>query len=194
MTLRVTVRGGENSSEELDPKRLVFIDKTWAKTNMTRTRGWSKRGPRLIAKASGFWKTTTFLAAPRRDEVTAPLVLDGPINGDSFLAYVEQILAPTLKPGNIVVMDNLGSHKSEAVAKAIEPKARGASSCPNTRPTLIRSSKSSPSSNARCARPKNEPSTRCGEGSEFSSTSFHQLNAPLISGVHDMPQPKSEKL
>ena len=62
---------------------------------MTRTHGWSKRGPRLIAKAPGFWKTTTFLAALRRNEVTAPLVLDGPINGDSFLAYVEQILATT---------------------------------------------------------------------------------------------------
>ena len=122
MTLRVTVRGGENSSQDFDPKRLVFIDETWAKTNMTRTHGWSKRGPRLIAKAPGFWKTTTFLAALRRNEVTAPLVLDGPINGDSFLAYVEQILAPTLKPGDIVVMDNLGSHKSEAVAKAMRAK------------------------------------------------------------------------
>ena len=89
---------------------------------MTRTHGWSKRGPKLIAKAPGQWKTTTFLAALRCDEITAPLVLDGPINGDSFLAYVEQILAPTLKPGDIVVMDNLGSHKNKAVVKAIRAK------------------------------------------------------------------------
>ena len=99
-------------AKNFDPKRLVFIDETRAKTNMTRTRGWSKRGPRLIAKAPGFWKTTTFLAALRRDEVTAPLVLDGPINGDSFLAYVEQILAPTLKPGDIVVMDNVAKDRN----------------------------------------------------------------------------------
>jgi transposase len=91
---------------------------------MTRTHGWSKRGPKLIAKAPGAWKTTTFLAALRCDEITAPLVLDGPINGESFLAYVEQILAPALRPGDIVVMDNLGSHKSAAIDKAI--RARGA--------------------------------------------------------------------
>jgi transposase len=89
---------------------------------MTRTHGWSKRGPKLIAKAPGAWKTTTFLAALRCNAVTAPLVLDGPINGESFLAYVEQILAPTLTPGDIVVMDNLGSHKSQAVATAIRAK------------------------------------------------------------------------
>ena len=109
----------------LDPKRLVFIDETWAKTNMTRTHGWNKRGAPLIAKAPhGHWKTMTFLAALRCDEIAAPFVLDGPINGESFLAYVEQVLAPTLKPGDIVVMDNLGSHKGAAIDKAI--RARGA--------------------------------------------------------------------
>ena len=90
---------------------------------MTRTHGWVKRGLPLIAKApQGHWKTMTFLAALRCDEITAPLVLDGPINGESFLAYVEQNLAPTLKPGDIVIMDNLGSHKSAAVNKAIRAK------------------------------------------------------------------------
>jgi transposase len=87
---------------------------------MTRTHGWMKRGRKLIAKVPhGHWKTTTFLAALRCGEVTAPCVFDGPINGESFLAYVEQILAPTLKPGDIVIMDNLGSHKSAAVRKAV---------------------------------------------------------------------------
>ena len=104
----------------LDPRRLVFIDETWAKTNMTRTHGRCIRGQRLVAKVPhGHWKTMTFLAALRCDQITAPFVLDGPINGDWFRAYVEQVLVPTLKPGDIVVMDNLGSHKSRAVRQAI---------------------------------------------------------------------------
>lgn len=104
----------------VDPARLVFIDETWAKTNMTRTRGWNRRGKPLVAKVPhGHWKTLTFLAALRHDGITAPFVLDGPINGEAFLAYVQQILVPTLKPSDIVVMDNLGSHKSRAIRQAI---------------------------------------------------------------------------
>ena len=104
----------------LDPRRLVFIDETWAKTNMTRTHGRCAKGQRLVAKVPhGHWKTLTFLAALRHDAITAPFVLDGPINGDWFLAYVEQVLVPTLTPGDVVVMDNLGSHKGKAVRKAI---------------------------------------------------------------------------
>lgn len=92
---------------------------------MTRAHGWRRRGEPLIAKApQGHWKTMTFLAALRCDGIAAPFVLDGPINGESFLAYVEQVLAPTLSPGDIVVMDNLGSHKGAAIKKAI--RARGA--------------------------------------------------------------------
>jgi transposase len=109
----------------LDPSRLVFIDETWAKTNMTRTHGRAPRGQRLVAKVPhGHWRTLTFLAALRRDRIDAPCVIDGPINGDSFLAYVEQVLVPTLKPGNIVIIDNLGSHKGKAVRRAI--RAAGA--------------------------------------------------------------------
>ncbi len=109
----------------IDPSRLVFIDETWAKTNMTRTRGWRRRGKPLVAKVPhGHWKTLTFLAALRHDAITAPFVLDGPINGEAFLAYVEQILVSTLKPGDVVVMDNLGSHKNRAIRKAI--RAAGA--------------------------------------------------------------------
>jgi transposase len=100
--------------------RLVFIDETWAKTNMTRTHGRCRRGQRLVAKAPfGKWRTLTFLAALRHDRLEAPCVIDGPINGTSFLAYVEQILVPTLKRGDIVIMDNLGSHKGHAVRRAI---------------------------------------------------------------------------
>ena len=109
----------------LDAARLVFIDETWAKTNMTRSHGRCARGQRLIAKAPhGHWRTLTFLAALRVDRIDAPCVIDGPINGRSFLAYVEQILAPTLSPGDIVILDNLGSHKGQAVRAAI--RAAGA--------------------------------------------------------------------
>jgi transposase len=87
---------------------------------MTRTRGWWWRGEPLLAKVPhGHWQTMTFMAALRHDRITAPFVLDGPINGDSFKAYVEQVLVPTLKPGDIVIMDNLGSHKSGAIRSAI---------------------------------------------------------------------------
>jgi transposase len=109
----------------LDPARLVFIDETWAKTNMTRTHGRSRRGERLVAKVPhGRWHTLTFLAALRSDRIDAPCVIDGPINGESFRAYVEQMLIPTLKPGDIVVIDNLGSHKGKSVRRAI--RAAGA--------------------------------------------------------------------
>jgi transposase len=106
--------------DRVDPRRLVFIDETWAKTNMAPLRGWHLRGQRLIAKVPhGHWKTLTFIAALRCDRIDAPCVIDGPINGESFLAYVEQILLPTLAPRDIVVMDNLGSHKGRAVRDAI---------------------------------------------------------------------------
>lgn len=88
---------------------------------MTPTHGWCRRGQRLIARVPfGHWKTSTFLAALRWDGVTAPAVFDGPINGASFTAYVERNLVPTLQPGDVVVLDNLGSHKGKAVREAIE--------------------------------------------------------------------------
>jgi transposase len=109
----------------LDPERLVFLDEAWVKTNMTRTRGRAPEGDRLIAKVPhGHWKTTTFLAALRTTGLTAPLVVDGALNGAVFQAYVEQQLAPTLSPGDIVVLDNLNVHKVSGVRRAIE--ARGA--------------------------------------------------------------------
>lgn len=92
---------------------------------MAPLRGWGPKGQKLIGKAPhGRWRTLTFLAALRYDRVTAPCVIDGPINGDCFLAYVEQCLIPTLAPGDVVVMDNLGSHKRQAVRTAI--RAAGA--------------------------------------------------------------------
>jgi transposase len=104
----------------IDPRRLVFIDETWAKTNMTRLHGRCRCGDRLVAKVPhGCWRTLTFLAALRHDRIEAPCVIDGPINGRSFLAYVEQMLVPTLRPGDVVIMDNLGSHKRQAIRHAI---------------------------------------------------------------------------
>ncbi len=105
----------------MNPARLVFIDETWATTNMTRLRGRCLRGQRLVATVPhGHWRTSTFVAALRVNGLTAPLVLDGAINGDAFRAYVEQILAPTLTPGDVVIMDNLASHKVAGVRQAIE--------------------------------------------------------------------------
>lgn len=105
---------------DLEPSRLVFIDETWVKTNMTRPRGRAPRGERLLDKVPhGHWKTTTFLAALRCSGLTAPLVIDGGINGALFLKWVKQELVPTLHEGDIVVMDNLSSHKVAGVQEAI---------------------------------------------------------------------------
>ena len=109
----------------MDPDRLVFIDETWATTSMARRYGRAPRGQRLVAGVPhGHWKTSTFVAGLRRTGITAPCVLDGAMNGDAFRAYVEQFLAPTLAAGDIVVMDNLPSHKVAGVEQAIA--ARGA--------------------------------------------------------------------
>ncbi|WP_076611189.1 IS630-like element ISGdi6 family transposase [Gluconacetobacter diazotrophicus] len=104
----------------IDPARLVFIDETWTKTNMAPLRGWAPRGERLRAKVPwGHWNTMTFIAALRVDRIDAPWLLDGPINGESFRIYVENELVPTLRPGDIVIADNLGSHKNKAARAAI---------------------------------------------------------------------------
>jgi transposase len=108
----------------LDPKRLVFIDETSVASNITRIYGRAPRGERLVQKVlHGNWKTTTFIAALRHDRVTAPFVLEGAMNGETFRAYVEQILAPTLKRGDIVFMDNAPIHKVAGVQEAIEGRS-----------------------------------------------------------------------
>lgn len=104
----------------LDPNRLVFIDETWVTTSMTRLRGRALCGERLVSNVPwGHWKTTTFLAALRNTGLTAPLVIDGPVNGSVFLGYIQQHLAPTLREGDIVVLDNLSAHKVAGVRDAI---------------------------------------------------------------------------
>ena len=106
---------------ELNPERLVFIDETWASTNMARTHGRAPQGRRLRAGAPhGHWKTTTFTAGLRSTGLIAPFVLDGPINREAFEVYVERVLFPELKPGDVVIMDNLSSHKGPRVREMIE--------------------------------------------------------------------------
>jgi transposase len=106
---------------ELTPSKLVFIDESAVKTNMTRRYGRAKCGHRLVAAVPhGDWKTTSFVGALRCDGLTAPLVIDGAINGELFLAYVEQVLVPTLQPGDVVIMDNLRVHKMAGIWEAIE--------------------------------------------------------------------------
>ena len=106
---------------ELDPERLIFIDETGASTKMARLRCRAVRGERCRASVPhGHWKTTTFTAGLRLSGLTAPMVLDGAMNGPAFLAYVEQVLVPELAPGDVVVMDNLPAHKVGGVRRAIE--------------------------------------------------------------------------
>jgi transposase len=105
----------------MDPERLVFIDETWTATNMARTHGRAPKGQRLrMGFPHGHRKTMTLVAGLRPSGMVAPMVLDGPINGDWFEAYVDQVPVPTLKPGDVVIIDNLSSHKRLSVKLLIE--------------------------------------------------------------------------
>lgn len=104
----------------MDGSRFVFLDETGLNTKMTRLYGRAPRGERLVAAVPhGHWRTTTFIAGLRQSGVIAPLVLDGPMTGAAFRAYVEQALAPALKPGDVVIMDNLAAHKVAGIEEAI---------------------------------------------------------------------------
>ncbi len=105
----------------LDASRLVFLDETWASTRMARTNGWAARGERLVAAVPhGRWRVTTFVGALRTGGFTAPAVVDGAMDGPTFLAYVRQVLAPTLRGGDVLVMDNPSVHKVAGVREAVE--------------------------------------------------------------------------
>jgi transposase len=106
---------------KIDADRLIFIDETWTKTNMTRLRGRAPRGERLVAKVPhGHWKTTTLIAALGIDGMRCSTVVDGAVNGDVFEAFVEQVLVPELRSGDVVILDNLSSHKRQRVRELIE--------------------------------------------------------------------------
>ena len=105
----------------LDPGHLVFVDETWASTNMARRYGWGPTAGRVVGRTPhSHWKTTTFVAALRSGGLTAPMVIDGALTGDLFVAYAEQVLAPALRPGDVVVLDNLACHKRADARRAIE--------------------------------------------------------------------------
>jgi hypothetical protein len=135
------------SQPEIDIRRLVFIDETGASTKMARLYGRSPSGQRCVATLPhGHWKTTTFVGALRANGMTAPMVLDGPIDGLAFEAYVTQVLVPTLKPDDIVVMDNLAAHKRSRSPSQSRRRAPGSFTCRPIRPTSIRLKWPSPSS------------------------------------------------
>jgi transposase len=113
-------RAWSEAQSGLDIRKLVFIDETWTSTSMTRRYGRAPKGQRCIASAPyGHWKTTTFVAGLRHDGLTAPMVTDGPMDGEMFLAYVRKFLCPRLGLGDIVILDNLSSHKVSGVEQAI---------------------------------------------------------------------------
>jgi transposase len=119
--VKATRQAWFENQPDLDPARLVFIDETWTATNMARTRGRCARGERLRSSVPhGHWRTTTLVAGLHLSGIAAPFVLDGPINRETFQAYVDRVLVHELAPGDIVVTDNLGSHKGPAVRAAIE--------------------------------------------------------------------------
>ncbi|MEE9476554.1 MAG: IS630 family transposase [Roseateles sp.] len=121
----------------LDPARLVFIDETGASTAMARRRGRAKRGERVVAPVPhGHWKTTTFVAGLRLTGLSAPFVIDQPMNAAIFQTYLERCLVPTLRPGDMVFMDNLSSHKGQAVAKAITARKATLHYLPSYSPDL----------------------------------------------------------
>jgi hypothetical protein len=124
-----------------DPARLVFIDETATSTNMVRLRGRCPRGERLIGRVpQGHWKTITFVAGLRHDKMVAPFVVDGPMTRAIFLGYLEHGLRPTLKRGDIVIIDNLPAHKGLLWRRPSKLRGRGCFICRNTRPISIQSS------------------------------------------------------
>jgi hypothetical protein len=144
----------QQRQNKVDPRRLVFVDETWAKTNMTPIRGRCPVGERQIAKVPhGHRKTLTFVVALRCDGIRALCLLDQPINTISFPGYVEQFLVPTLRPGDVVVMDNLSSHKGPAIRKAIRAAGAKLIFLPPIVRTSTRPSRCSPNSKRCCARP-----------------------------------------
>jgi transposase len=160
---------------------------------MTRLRGWAPKGERLVDKVPhGRWKAATFLAALRNDRVEAPCLLDGPINGERFHAHDEQFLAPTLEPGNVVILDNLGSHKGKAVRKAIRDVGALLVFLPKYSPDL--NPIEQVCSKLCCERLKREATRRSPTPAAKSSPSTPRPNAPHTSRTQDMRGPKSRIL
>ena len=174
----------------LDPARLVFIDETAVSTNMVRLRGRAPRGVRVIgAVPLGRWETITFVAALRHNKMVAPMVVEGAMTGEMFLAYVENCLVPTLRRNDIVVMDNCRVHLGPGIGRAIETV--GATlrvTCRNIRPTSIPSRCLTANSRHSCVKWQREPSQALTAPSAPSSRSSVLKNVPTISGMQAMFQ------
>jgi transposase len=166
----------------MEVENLVFIDETWISTSMTRRYGRAPRGQRCLDSAPhGRWQTTTFVGALRRRRLTAPMVTDGPMDSETFLAYVHQFLCPTLEPGDTVILDNLSSHKVTGVEKAIRATGATLLYLPPYSPDLNPIEKFFPNSR-RCT----ATSTPSGRKSERYSTRSPRANAQTTSPLVDM--------
>jgi transposase len=169
----------------LNPEQLIFIHETWVTTNMARRCGWALRGERLVAGVPyGHWKTTTFVAGLRCDGIVAPCVIDGPMNGDAFLAYIEQVLAPTLRPGP-------PRHHGQSLKPQSRRRRAHEALCRSTfRPTArisIPSRTPLPSSRLLLRAAAERTSATSGIASDQSCISSHQMNAETTSEMPDMP-------
>jgi hypothetical protein len=185
---------------DLDPAKLIFIDETCLNTKLARLRGRCRRGERLLASIPhGHWNTTTFVAGLSLGGLGAPMLIEGAMNGDAFLAYVEQVLIPELKPGDIVVipLDDAShrlpgngtisaSTRAWQSARRLRQRARNCGSCRRIHPISIRSNKPSPNSRPCCARPPPGPRTPFGARSAACSTYSPRSNAQTTSPTQDM--------
>ena len=171
-----------DAQPDLDPERLVFIDETGASTKMARLRGRALRGQRCRAPVPhGHWLTTTFTGALRLSGLTAPMLLDGPMNRDAFEAYVEQVLVPTLVAGDVVILDNLPAHKSVSARTRSRQREQRSAFFPRIRPISTRSSTPSPSSRPSSARPLHARSTDSGMLFATRCQASRQTNAQTTS-------------
>jgi len=179
----------------LEPHRLVFLDETGTKTKMTRLRGRCPKGRRLLSKAPfGHWKTQTFIAALRCDALTTPFVIDAPMDRRIFETYVETQLAPTLKPDDIVISDNLAAHKSAAAEQAIRAKGAWLLFLPPYSPDLNPIEMAFAKLKPCCAPGRSGPSTLSGAQSAKSATSSVRKNAKTTSPPPDMGSDESPML
>jgi DDE superfamily endonuclease len=166
----------------LDPERLVFLDESGVATDLLRRYGRSPRGTRVHDHAPHHhWQTSTFVAGLRVDGLTAPGLLDGPLDGDSFLAYVDQVLVPTLRPGDVVVMDNLSAHHVDGVRARIERAYALLLYLPPYSPDFNPIDSGSPSSRRYCARHAAAPSRNSGGRSGSPSRASPPPSAGTIS-------------
>ena len=180
---------------DLDPARLIFVDETGLSTRMARLRGRCARGKRLRSGIPyGHWKVTTFVAGLRLSGLGAPMVLDGPMTRDWFLAYVEQVLAPTLTPGDVVILDNLPAHKGSAIQAAVEARGARLQFLPSYSPDFNPIENAFAKLKRSCARRPSEPSRGCGPPSATCSTPSRQASAPTTSPPQVTSQTKWKPL